>query len=325
MAQWEPDCALALLKDGRVLAVGSTINYYDTGGLGDASIFDPASGQWTPTGSPLEAMYLPTATSLDDGRVVVAGSGYVEVYDPSSGKFSKAGTLLDKRYLAAATPLLDGRILLTGGWDLPDPKGVLRELKTAQIYDPKTGQTTWTGSMSTVRDRGQAVRLEDGRVLMMGGNANLAEDPLASAEIFDPSTGTFTLTGSMAEPRADFSAALLPDGRVLVAGGGPIPVSGEIGGVHVEIYDPVTGKFKAAGTAAIDPRLRLVTMPLPDGRVVMVDLDGTAGIFDLSSDYQPFTSLDPIGTYEGGEWSGTAILLRDGRLLFPGSPSSWIL
>ena len=56
-----------------------------------------------------------------------------------------------------------------------------------------------------------AARLNDGRVLIMGGAT--ADRALASSEVFDPSTGTFSTIASMTVARAFFTATLLSDGR----------------------------------------------------------------------------------------------------------------
>jgi len=85
--------------------------------------------------------------------------------------------------------------------------------------------------MTTTRDRHLATLLQDGRVLVVGGEDD-QHKVLATAELYDPSTGSFSLTGSMAEERqAQYSTAtLLLDGRVLMAGAR--------GSVSSELYLP---------------------------------------------------------------------------------------
>lgn len=166
------------------------------------------------------------------------------------------------------SPLLtDGRVLVTGGQSQP---GLQNVLASAEAYNPNTQTFTPVGSMTTPRVAHRAVRLLDGRVLIVGGvrahptGCQPSAPPcvpsttcngvaLASAEIFDPATNTFTPTGSMATPRGvGHSATLLSDGRVLVAGGITNPPSGVLvdGTLYpalntTEIYDPVSGTFSS--------------------------------------------------------------------------------
>ena len=65
-----------------------------------------------------------------------------------------------------------------------------------------------------------AIRLLDGRVLVVGGDEyGKPLDYRGTAELFDPVSGTWSLTGSLNVPRGGFTATLLPNGGVLVAGG----------------------------------------------------------------------------------------------------------
>src|ERR1035437_5381054 len=82
-------------------------------------------------------------------------------------------------------------------------------------------------AMPTDRSGHAAVRLGDGRVLIMGGfvpptgTCAMAciQPTTASVEIYNPRTGKFSPNGSLAEARTDGKALLLKDGRALVWGG----------------------------------------------------------------------------------------------------------
>jgi hypothetical protein len=239
-----------LLADGRVLVTGGDGT---VGPLASAEIYDPKTGKFTPTGSMADASSLHTATLLSDGRVLIAGGGdqtsglcYVtaEIYDPQTGKFTRTGALTTTRCGHSAALLNDGLVLLTAGTSNWEGSGFQ---SSAEIYDPKTGKFTQTGSMAVAPGMATATLLADGRVLIAGGNQVL-DQSLASAEIYDPQTGTFSATGSMATARTFHTATRLSDGRVLVTGGdsdgwntaGPFLPS-------AEIYDPLTGRFSPAG------------------------------------------------------------------------------
>jgi hypothetical protein len=126
------------------------------------------------------------------------------------GTFQQVGDMTTPRVNPAATLLNDGTVLVTGGWER-DPAGTnLVSQATAERFDPKTSTFSAAGSMAYPRSKDDAVRLQDGRVLVVGGsNDNIpATDPLyvgprvATAELYDPATGTFSPTGDLLEPRA---------------------------------------------------------------------------------------------------------------------------
>jgi phosphatidylserine/phosphatidylglycerophosphate/cardiolipin synthase-like enzyme len=139
-----------------------------------------------------------TATLLLDGRVLVTGGtttgdpsfDSAELYDPATGKFTVTGSMGAGRTFQEATILADGRVLVTGGdahgWNYGGPF-----LASAEIYDPKTGTFTPTGSMAEALTNHAATRLADGRVLITGG-FNLLLD-VATAELWDPAAGKFTV------------------------------------------------------------------------------------------------------------------------------------
>jgi hypothetical protein len=326
MAQARQDEAAVLLSDGRVLIVGGKGS---DGDLASAELYDPTMGKFSATGSMIHARSYPTATLLPDGRVLVTGGGHLgigssdssaELYDRVTGTFSATGSMAATRSDATATLLPDGHVLIAGG-DSGDVSSS-RPLASAELYDPKTGTFSPTGSMTVARALQHAVLLKDGRVLVEGGWA--PQGGTASAELYDPATGKFSPTGSMPEARIYDTTTLLPDGRVLIAGG----ISPESGQpsllVSAELYDPATGSFSSTGSMAYGRHDHTATL-LPDGRVLMAGGDDPYNS-DLADSYHAIAETYDPST---GKFSSTASLatptadhtatmLTDGRVLIAG-------
>ena len=104
--------------------------------------------------------------------------------------------------LDTATLLADGRVLIAGGEDARNTP-----LASAEVYDPKTGTFSLTGSMATAWEGQEAVAFPDGRVLLVGGERRLVA--VASAELYDQKTGQLSEIGSMSTPRRGHTATLL--------------------------------------------------------------------------------------------------------------------
>jgi N-acetylneuraminic acid mutarotase len=191
---------------------------------------------------------------------------------------------------------------------------------SAELYDPTTGKWDATASMAQARSDHTATLLQDGMVLVAGGQpARL--DQSASAELYDPNSGQWTATGSMRKARNGHTATQLPDGKVLVAGGYDIEggmeanVEGGMGRTTAELYDPDTGRWTATGSMTV-PRAGHTATLLPDGRVLVAG--GDRGEMDGGRSAELY---DP-GT---GRWTATgsmtddrsnhpATLLIDGRV-----------
>jgi hypothetical protein len=192
------------------------------------------------------------------------------------------------------------------------------------------GPTGPPGPMGTGRQIHTATRLDDGRVLVVGGYA-LGDGPLASAVLYDPGTDTFSPTGSLAGARGYHTATLLSDGRVLIVGGGPASWPGSDTGItgpflaSAELYDSRTGTFSRSGSMAT-PREAHTATRLADGRVLIAGgADYQARAVASAELYDPKTgSFSPTGSMTTARAFQTATLLSDGRVLIAGgSPAAW--
>lgn len=104
--------------------------------------------------------------------------------------------------------------------------------------------------------------------------------------------------GSMITPRAGHTATLLPNGDVLVAGGNPL--------YSVELYDPVTETFSAAGNliAAVSTGTLL-----NDGKVLLAGGNPNFSVQNASEVYDPGTGTFTVA---GNVWFGEGAPARHG-------------
>ena len=225
-------------------------------------------GTFAATGSMNAVRYTPTATVLNDGRVLIAGGTAnnnsplpsAEVYSPATGVFSMTGNMTTARQAHTATLLQNGKVLIAGGVNALSPS--YSYLRSAEIYDPATGIFTATGNMNTPRLWHRAVSLLNGKVLIVGGFNNAVG--ISSAELYDPTTGSFANVPNMLCARYWFGANLLPNGKVLIVGGA---TTGAVG--SAELYDPVSNTFSVTGGMVAngwtDPGV-----VLPSGKVLFI-------------------------------------------------------
>jgi hypothetical protein len=155
-----------------------------------------------------------------------------------------------------------------------------------------------------------ATVLQDGRVLVTGGEADNGSSATAAAEVYDPATGVWSRTRNMFARRRGHVATLLQDGRVLVTGGWNY---NELPPAFGELYDPSTGTWTKTS-----PMTRWRYSPdattLSDGRVLVA-----GGWTACECSTRRAEIYDPIA----GTWtatrnmpspSGLATLLADGRV-----------
>jgi hypothetical protein len=150
----------------------------------------------------------------------------------------------------SATLLRDGRVLVVGGREvraLGETGDDGLDLSSAELFDPTSGTWSTTGRMVTQRDANHtATLLQNGMVLVAGGDSGPKLASARLAELFDPASGRWAKTGSMTTARVGHTATLLPDGKVLVAGG----TINDRYLASAELYDPASGRWTATGSMA---------------------------------------------------------------------------
>lgn len=320
-----------VLRDGTVLAAGGGVGQIP---ISTAELFDPSSGRWRLTGSMARARRGHAVAVLADGRVLVAGGiaegnllASAEIFDPASGQWSAAEPMNLPRLGHSLTTLADGRVLAAGGSSLGGAEGTaggqtIRPESSAEIFDPVSGRWTSTSAgMSSARFEHTATLLDDGRVLIAGGQGPPAEgrsSALASTELFDPAVDTFLRSNDMAEARANHAAVKLADRSVLVVGGAGGP-DGDLSLSTAEVFDPARGAWNAVG-ALSQARNGPTAALLADGRVLVAGGEsasrGTRRSLDTGEVYTPDRrSWRSAGTMSCPRSEAASVLLSDGSAL----------
>jgi hypothetical protein len=270
------------LPNGKILIAGGYNGEY----LDTTEIYDPETKGF----SPGPRMTMPrsghAAVALNNGMILFiggVGTGWTflksaEIYDPATGVFSAVGDMSVPRESHTATVLTDGRVLVAGGHTGRRSQIVI--YTKVEVFDPKTNSFADAGDLTVKRHKHEAIRLADGRVLIVGGSDERDGDgAYNNAEIYNPADGGFTVVGSnmnSARYKLQGTAVLLADGRVLVAGGSD----------RAEIFDPATNRFTLVEGNLQGQRLFATATLLRNGSVLIAggyrsgnSISGDAWIF----------------------------------------------
>lgn len=197
------------------------------------------------------------------------------------------------------------------GWGhaeaLPDPS-------YPALVDPAW---TTTGSMTVKRWYHIATLLNDGRVLVAGGqmdNSTIHQ----SAELYNPASGVFASTGKMKSGRTKMTACATGAGLVMV-GGGINSLASTL--ASVEAFDPGAGSWSDLGSMNTARAFHTMTV-LPTGEVLAAG--GEAGQAIASAElYNPVTNTWlATQSMQVTRAKHTATLLDDGRVLVTGGESA---
>lgn len=254
-----------LLPDGKVLVSGGFNGEY----LDTTEIYDPSTKQFSTGPRMTSPRSGHIATAFKDGTVLFAGgvgTGWTflksaEIYDPLTKRFTAVSDMSVPRESHTATLLNDGRILIAGGHSGRRSQIVI--FNSTEIYDPLTRRFTEASGLTIKRHKHEAIRLIDGRVLILGGSDEQDGDgAYNNAEVYNPADGKFTVVKNnmnASRYKLQGTAVLLPNGKVLVAGGAN----------RAEVFDPKTNSFSLTEGDLGTTRLFATATLLGNGTVLI--------------------------------------------------------
>jgi WD40 repeat protein len=213
--------------------------------------------------------------------------------------------------------VLSGKPTATGGF----PITVMVQDSAGQNAAPQifTVEVTshgfaMTGSMNSERISHTATLLNDGTVLIVGGQDNTGT-PVASSELYAPASGTFAVSGALGTARYFHSSALLGTGKVLVAGGDDISGNAI---ASAELYDPAAKTFTALGNMG-SARDSFTATVLSNGKVLLAGGGNTNGIQATAELFDPSAgTFSATGSMNSARAAHTATLLNSGKVLVSG-------
>ncbi|MBI4927125.1 MAG: hypothetical protein HY835_05120 [Anaerolineae bacterium] len=261
------------------------------------------------------------AYTLPDGKVFLLGgrtqigqfADSTLIFNPDSEFNWGPGFPMKNDHIAAVSiQLRDGKILIAGGHR---QDGTV--IKSAEVFDPSTNRWQSIASMKTARQFASIASLDDGRILVMGGNDGV--DTLTSAEIYNPETNQWTLTSSMTVPRENFSAISIPlsGGKVLVAGGWMPGLTDT-----AEVFDPASETWTFTVNRMSLGRLGFKLEALPDGRVLAIGGWSDSIATDSVDLFDPATkSWSPAGNLLTPRFAYASAALPDGHVIIVGGDS----
>ncbi len=286
----------------------------------DSSPFNVLVNPWSSAGNLPSSPYLPTATLLPNGKVLVAGGwnydsggplSSAQLYNPMTNTWSAAGNLATARYMHTATLLPSGKVLIAGGY------GSSGLLNSAELYEPVANTWNAAGRLNDGPYIHTAVLLPSGKVLVAGGyNYNYINyyGPLSSAELYDPASNSWSGAGSLATARYYHTATLLPNGKVLIAAG--VGYSGMLN--SAELYDSASNTWSVAGTLTTARYVCTATL-LASGKVLVSGGWSEQGVLSSAEVYDPGSNTwSATGNLTAARYDHSATLLQSGKVLVVG-------
>lgn len=231
--------AIVVLPNGNVLVSGNDIDSIQT----SCEIYEISTGKWrytTPMNIPRTRHQM---VLLSTNKILTIGGLFersCEIFDPQTETWIMSDSMIVARKWGGftTTTLKDNRILVVGGLTQDSLGAPFIFLNNCEIFDPVTEKWTTVSPMNLGRYDHTATLLNDGRVIISGGDTeNFQTD---ECEIYDPLDNTWTIVAPMLESRYAHAEILLNNGDVYISGGGPSA------GFLCEVYNVATNQWQSA-------------------------------------------------------------------------------
>jgi len=310
-----------------LLSTGKIFYCHDTK---DPFYFDPYTNDTLSTNGDVFLQGCVGPVLLPEGEIFFAGGANLQFYGPGTrtvkrynpvtSQWTRMDNMLGYRWYPTVAKLPDNRILLIGGGDQANP----RRTRSSELYNPKTGVSTWTDSIQIGNEVSPIVLLNNGSVLMTH----------RPPQLFNPQTMQWTLAADFQQgnrmpngDHADHELTLMPDGKVVAIGFKTFnaPQYGNM----VETYDPAANTW-TLGAAHSPVRSRANTVLLPDENILVTggereNHNDTNSVnaykfMKLTESYNPVTDtwrrLADMNYHR--EYHSVPMLVADGRVIVAG-------
>jgi hypothetical protein len=311
----------ALLADGRVLVAGGRDAHGSP--LLTAEVYDPQSGQWTPTGSLHQSHHDGLLVAVPDGAAIIGGvepgqDTVLETWSVATGQWRK--TIMPPFMSRVDGVWSDGDDLLV----LCTPETLLDDMEFRAV-GLSTGEVHQLPSPNTARHHPLSCRLSDGRFLLTsgasygpGGSGEPVQFVTRECEVYDPEARRWEPVGDLSVPhvhpsRSGESLVALPDGGALMVSGSGL--GAEQSTEVVERWASATAVWSTKAPLTESRDVHTTTL-LPDGSVLVIGGEGPGGprsdccTYDLDTD--SWSSADSLTR---PRWTHVALALADGRVL----------
>lgn len=273
------------------------------------------AGRWDTIGDTLPEFFDGTdiAVLMRNGRVFYCHDTVDPVvFDPVTGqKYFPRGSGLPSGCMSG-TLNRAGELVFVGGQEGDEPGNFRLAVRYVRAYNSETD--TWRRMQDLLQPNGRwypgLARLNDGKLLVMGGGTRPNADRTDTCELLNPRTEQWSWTGNMLNPCEFPPSALLHTGEVLATWSPP------------QLYNPSTGQWRATGNFLQPNRgwpdhSDHSVVVLSDGRVLALGVRrGADNYQNMGEIYDPAT----------GTWSFTSnpffprfqtevVQLPDGRVL----------
>ncbi len=223
-------------------------------------------GSWENVDDMRASRFLPQATLLQNGKVLIVGNSssqgesVAELFNSKTEKWEQTSPVSMAIQGSTVTDLKNGKLLIAGfGYGKNNS-----ELISSEIYDFENNSWVKGGDMIDPRFFHRATLLDNGNVLVTGG-LTTSFSILWRAEIYKLTSNSWSEAAQMNSPRFFHTATRLNNGKVLVTGG---QINSSTFLKSAEIYDPLTNTWQPTGSMN-ESRFGHTATLLTDGRVLV--------------------------------------------------------